>query len=93
MVSLVSNYFILDAKGKKWEKKYAILKGDEMEYYKKKDGKVQGTIEMCLTRGVRDMVQCKCKWPSWVTDEYAFGLATEKRTYYFHTTSEEGNVR
>lgn len=55
--------------------------------------KVHGSIALSQARGVREMSQCKCTWPSGVTEEYGFGLATEKRTYYFHTTEEEGGVR
>ncbi len=78
---------------KGWNKRYFTLKEGKVEYFKKEgDKKVRGTIELGLGRGVREKDKCGCKWPSSVEDGHCFGLAIETRTYYFYTTSEEGNV-
>jgi hypothetical protein len=80
--------------GKKWKQRYVVLFGDKIDYYKKKGAsKAHGTIQLSEARGVREMSQCKCKWPSTTSEEYAFGLAVKSRTYYFYTSPDEGNVR
>jgi hypothetical protein len=76
-----------------WEKRYFVLKEDKIEFFKAEgDKKVDGTINLTEGRGVREKDQCTCKWHKEAVEDYCFGLATKSQTWYFYTTSEEGQV-
>ena len=80
-----------------WKKRYFVLKDSTIKYYQSYEKSIEGkkpcgTINLKEGKGVREKDQCACQWPSQAYVGYCFGLATKSRTYYFYTTTEEGNV-
>ena len=79
-------YVVINAGGayRSWNKRYFVLKGSRLIYYKEKDDpQPKDEIDLTTGRGVRE--QCYChniEWPWHTKYNLTFGVATEARTYY-----------
>ena len=71
-----------------------MLQGTTLSYYKKEGDKTpQGVIDLAKGRGVRPKMLVKGltkeEWPAKATEDLAFGLAVEGRTYYIYGSNAE----
>ena len=79
----------------RWQKRWFVLKGNQMEYYKKEEdsGKEhpKGVIELQLSILARTRSECHqdIKWPKSAGEESCFGVATAKRAWYFYADDKE----
>lgn len=62
-----------------------------MDYYAKDgDPTPKNSIDLTTGRGVREPCDCKLSdWPNEATEDCAFGIATEDRTFYLYGFDEE----
>ena len=79
---------------KTWNRRYFVLQGTTLSYYKKEADKTpQGVIDLAKGRGVRPKMLVKGltneEWPAKATEDLAFGLAVEGRTYYIYGSDTE----
>ena len=68
-----------------WKKRYFVLSGNSLEYYKNEgDASPKGIIDLTAGRGVRDREQCDLEWPDKARLGRSFGVAVEARTFYLY---------
>ena len=74
-----------------WKIRHFVLTETTLHYYKTPDDpKEKGSIDLTTGRGVRTMKHTQgIEWPDDVKANYAFAIATEKRTYYMYGTSSK----
>ena len=74
-----------------WKTRHFVLTETTLRYYKTQDDpKDKGSIDLTTGRGVRTMKHTQgIEWPDDVKANYAFAIATEKRTYYMYGTSSK----
>ena len=71
-----------------------MLQGTTLSYYKKEGDKTpKGVIDLTKGRGVRPKMLVngltKEEWPAKATEDLAFGVAVEGRTYYMYGSEAE----
>ena len=68
-----------------WKKRYFTLSDDTLKYYAKEgDSSPKKVIDLKESRGVRNRTQCGVVWPREAQPGLAFGIATDKRTFYLY---------
>ena len=86
-------YAVINAGGayRSWNKRYFVLKGTRLLYYKEKDDpQSKGEIDLTTGLGVRDKSYCHVgEWPDSAQYYLAFGVATESRTYFLYGTDKK----
>ena len=83
--SITLSFLISGGSYRNWKKRYFVLKGNSLEYYKSEgDGSPKGTIDLTKARGVRTREQCDLEWPDKARPGRSFGVAVENRTFYMY---------
>ena len=84
----MSLFYILGGLYRNWKKRFFILKGTSLLYYKNEgDASPKKTIDLTTGRGVRSKAHTKeVQWPDNAKNSITFALAVEGRTYYFYGT-------
>ena len=82
----MSLFYILGGLYRNWKKRFFILKGTSLSYYKNEgDTTPKKTIDLTTGRGVRSKAHTKeVQWPNDAKNSVTFALAVEGRNFYFY---------
>ena len=76
-----------------WKRRYFILRSSTLSYYAEEGDKTpKGVIDLTHGRGIRSKGECQLEegeWPTSASQQLAFGLALEERTFFMYGLDED----